>query len=52
MQITWIIVINTILKKKNTEKSADIAVNKKVLFCYYSKDVHLKFHDWRHEGRG
>lgn len=40
------------IKKEKSEKSADIAVNKKVLFCYYSKDVHLKFHDWRHEGRG
>lgn len=43
------------IKEKVSEKSANIVVNEneyESIDLLYPKDIHLKFHDWRHEGRG
>lgn len=43
------------IKEKVSEKSANIVVNEneyESIDLLYPKDVHLKFHNWRHEGRG
>lgn len=47
--------VNIILKKKISEKSANISVDGneyESIDLLYPKDVHLKSYDWRHKDGG